>query len=259
MEQILNGCERCSVYIDDIIVYGITKQQHDNRLNVVLQRLKEYNVMLNDNKCVFGAVSITFLGHNLSSDGIKPANDKMESIRQFRDPSTAEETRSFLGLVNYVGKFIPNLATLTEPLRRLIKTGVPFIWGQEQSEAYSELKKCLTANTTLGYYNTRDHTQLVADASPIGLGAVLIQFDEKGSRVISYASRSLSDVEMKYAQTEKEAHKFKVIYKPGKTNIADPLSRLLTIQVESPTSLENEDSKYIKWILSHAEPKAMSI
>lgn len=309
MEQILNGCEGCCIYIDDIIVHGETKQQHEIRIQKVLQRLKEYNVSLNDDKCVFGATSVNFLGHQLSNKGIKPTYDKIKAIRLFREPTTMEETRSFLGLVNYVGKFIPDLATKTAPLRKLIKSNTPFEWGQEQSKAFRLLKGYLTDESSLGYYNVHHRTQIVADASPVGLGAVLIQFQGDEPRVISYASRSLSEVEMKYAQTEKEAlaltwaverfhyfiygkefelitdHKaletifspkntpcariqrwalrlqcytFKVRYKPGKSNIADPLSRLVVNEQYEPNISNGLHDKYVNWILSYAEPKAMS-
>lgn len=313
LEQILNGCEGCFNYIDDILVFGDTKGQHDIRLGKVLERLKSYDITLNNEKCVYAATSVKFLGHQLSSEGIKPCHDKVASIKQFREPRTTEETRSFLGLVNYVAKFIPDLATITEPLRQLTRKGVVFEWGPLQATAFTELKGLLSSDQTLGFYNVNDRTQVVADASPVGLGGVLIQFNENGPRIISYASRSLSEVEKKYAQTEKEAlalvwaterfhfylygrefelitdhkaletifspkstpcarierwalrlqaYKFKVIYKPGKSNIADPLSRL-AVDTETSSHSHNEYSecgeKYVNWILSHAEPKAISL
>lgn len=133
------------------------------------------------------------------------AEDKALAIKQFRTPISAEEVMSFLGLVNYVGKFIPNLSTLTHPLRELTKHQIPFEWTEVHSEAFEELKRQMSAPITLGYYNVNDRTQVIADASPVGLGAVLIQFDNNGPRVICFANRGLTDVEKRYAQTEKEA------------------------------------------------------
>lgn len=123
----------------------------------------------------------------------------------FRSPNTVEEVRSFLGLVTYVGKFITNLATVNEPLRKLTKKDVAFEWGEDQQNAFAYLKEQLSNPTTLGYYKLSDRTQLYADASPVGLGAVLVQFDGTEPRIISYASKSLSDTEKRYCQTEKEA------------------------------------------------------
>lgn len=169
MEQILNGCEGTLNASDDIIVYGKTKKEHDERLNIVLKRLKEFNVTLNHNKCVFGATEIDFLGHHLSKIGIKPIASKISAVKGFREPKTSEEVRSFLGLVNYVGKFIPNLATIAEPLSKLNKKRVHFVWGTYQEEAFDTLKNYLTDDTVLGYYNVNDRTQIIADASPVGL------------------------------------------------------------------------------------------
>lgn len=141
------------------------------------------------------------MGHRLSANGIAPDSDKLpvcqklEANRNFRDPETGEEVRSFLGLVNYVGKFIPNLATVTDPLRLLTRKGQEFIWKTEQRNVFDKLKMLMSDQMTLGYYDVNDRTQLIADASPVGLGAVLIQFNEQEPRIISYASKSLSDVE----------------------------------------------------------------
>lgn len=224
-------------------------------------------------------------------------HSKIAAVQQFREPTNAEEVRSFLGLVNYVGKFIPNLATASELLRRLTKKESSFEWGCEQRTAFDYLKGKLADDLTLGYYDIKNRTQVVADASPFGLGAVLIQFQEDTPRIISYASRSLTSQEMNYAHTEKEAlalvwsverfhyflyglqfelitdhkaletlfgpkskpcarierwvirlmsYKFKVIYKLGKMNIADPLSRLVK-HIDTTQSQESEDvEQYVK-------------
>lgn len=306
LEQMLCGCEGVINYIDDIVVHAPTKELHDVRLRKVFDRLREFKVTLNREKCQFAVPEIAFLGHILSSTGIRPMQSKVEAVKQFREPNSVEEVRSFLGLVNYVGKFIPNLATVDEPLRRLTQKDFTFHWNQEQQKAFDDLKNWLTSDLVLGYYILHCKTLVIADASPVGLGAVLIQIQDGIARVIAYASRSLTGPEMNYAQTEKEAlalvwaverfhyylfgrefdlitdhkaletlfapkskpcarierwvirlmsYKFKVIYKPGKTNIADPLSRLLkSIQTES-----NGTEEYIRWIMSHAEPKAIKL
>lgn len=131
MEQILSGCDGIIIYIDDIVVHAPTKALHDQRLRKVLDRLREFNVILNREKCKFGVNEIQFNGHILSDAGIKPIHNKIEAVQKFRAPADVEETRSFLGLVNYVGKFISNLATVSEPLRRLTKKESVFIWGPE--------------------------------------------------------------------------------------------------------------------------------
>lgn len=183
MEMILSGCENCFNFMDDILIYGRNSNELKECEKKVLRRLKDYNVMLNHEKCIFGEKQVKFLGYSLSEKGITPTMDKIRSVQAFRQPKTAEETRSFLGLITFVGKFIPNLATTTEPLRMLTKKNAVFEWGPEQQNAFDQLKTQLTSSQVLGFYNVKDKTQLYADASPVGLGAVLIQFKGDEPRV----------------------------------------------------------------------------
>ena len=148
---------------------------------------------------------LTFVGMVLSGNGISCTAEKVKAVTEAREPRTVSETRSFLGLVNYCGRFIPDLATISEPLRYLTKSGTPFVFGGEQRKAFQELKERLASAETLGYFDKDAPTQVIADASPVGLGAVLSQRQKDGPRVISYASRSLTDTERRYSQTEKEA------------------------------------------------------
>ena len=248
---------------------------------------------------------LEFMGHLLSARGIGPTKAKVEAVSDARRPESLSEVRSFLGLVNYCGKFIPDLATLAEPLRKLTRQNEPFVWTNEQEHSFQELKERLTNAETLGYFDLNAKTAIIADASPVGLGAVLVQNQNGESRVICYASRSISDVERRYSQTEKEAlglvwacerfhmyvygidfelltdHKplefiysrksnpsarvnrwvlrlqpymFVVKHIPGKTNIADSLSRL-TSKAEKP-DLRTEN--YIRYVAVSATPRAMS-
>ena len=148
---------------------------------------------------------LTFFGMVLSGNGISCTEEKVKAVKEAREPRTVSETRSFLGLVNYCGRFIPDLATVSEPLRRLTKSGTPFVFVGEQKKAFQELKERLACAETLGYFDKDAPTQVIADASPVGLGAVLTQKQKNGPRVICYASRSLTDTERRYSQTEKEA------------------------------------------------------
>ena len=132
------------------------------------------------------------MGHILSSHGIGMAKTKVDDILNARQPETVSEVRSFLGLVNFSGRFIPNLATTAEPLRKLTRNNVPFKWEYEQTKAFEELKKQLAQPETLGYFDPSARTILVTDASPVGLGGVLVQKQGSEYRVIMYASRSLS-------------------------------------------------------------------
>lgn len=205
IQQALEGCEGVRNIFDDIVVHGTSVEEHDARLRKLLDRIREKGLTLNKEKCKFRMSEIVFMGHLLSARGIGPAKSKVTAVNDARQPETASEIRGFLGLVNYSSRFIPDLATLSEPLRRLTRKGVHFNWGQEQEHAFEELKRRLTNAQTLGYYDPKAETIVITDASPVGLGAVLVQKQNGDERVICYASRTLSDVEKRYSQTEKEA------------------------------------------------------
>lgn len=147
-----------------------------------------------------------FLGHCITPDGIVPSKDKVEALMSFRKPETANEVRSFLGLANYLNRFLPNLSTIDESLRSLTKKGAHFKWTEEHDHAFDKIKSMMAKPVVLGYFKVGDRTLLMADAGPSGLGAILIQVDANGEhRVISYASKSLTDTEKRYCQTEREA------------------------------------------------------
>lgn len=205
MESILAECKNTVVFIDDIVIFGSTEEEHDLAVKQTLNVLNRYDILLNDHKCKFKQKKISFLGHTLSSDGVAPTEDKVRSILQFRAPQTKEELRSFLGLVTYVSRFIPNLATVNYPLRELLKQKIQFEWKPEHQSSFDQLKQMIGSLDHLGYYDPKDRTLLVTDASGVGLGAVLLQFKKNQPRVIGYASKSLSETEKKYPAIEKEA------------------------------------------------------
>lgn len=308
-EAILAPCQNCLNYLDDIIVYGSTENEHDHCLNNVMQVLNTHNVLLNKSKCLFKVQELEFLGHKLSSQGIEADQRKVKTIMEFRSPQNKEEVRSFLGLVTYLGKFLPDLGTATDPLRQLTKQDTIFDWNESHQQHFNSLKRSLAKLPTLSYFDPKRRTQLIADASPVALGAVLLQFDHLDiPRAISFASKSLSEVERRYSQTEKEslalvwaverfyfylagldfelvtdhkpletifkptskpparierwllrlqAFRFKVIYKPGKFNIADSFSRLCKLDVEK--SFDYEGELHVFALIERNTPKAMNI
>lgn len=205
MESILASCRNTVVFIDDIMIFGSSEEEHDSCVKEVLKVLNQQGILLNDHKCNFKQRETVFLGHKLSADGIAPADEKVKSILQFRAPQTKEELRSFLGLVTYVAKFIPDLATVNSPLRNLLRQETPFDWKAEHQQSFDKLKNQIGSVMNLGYFDPQDRTLVVTDASGVGLGVVLIQFKGNQPRIICYASKSLSDVEKKYPIIEKEA------------------------------------------------------
>lgn len=206
METIVAGLEGVIVYLDDLIVFGRSEPEHARRLRALLDRLEEYGILLNSTKCKFNVSKLDVLGHELSANGIRPTESRVKAIEQFRAPSNIGELRSFLGLVTYVGRFIPNLASKTDPLRGLLRGGTPFVWNNVHQIAFESIKTAIASVGFLGFFDPRDTSFLIVDASPTGLGAVLLQEnDREGKRIIAFASKALTDLERKYFQTEREA------------------------------------------------------
>ena len=152
-------------------------------------------------KCEFGKNRIKFYGFIFSKSGFSPDPEKIEAIKNVERPKTVAEVRSFLGMTNYVSRFINNYSSITEPLRRLTKQESTFTWTAEQEEAFIRLKDSLVSDQVMTYFNPSLPSELWVDASPVGISGILIQ----QGRIVSYGSRALSPTEQRYSQTEREA------------------------------------------------------
>ena len=306
ISDVLAGCSGVANIADDLVIYGTDLEEHDSNLRKVLTRLEEQGLTVNGEKCQFRLPRLTFFGHELSARGIAPSEEKIAAVVNARPPQNVSEVRSFVQLVQYSAKFIPDFAQVAEPLRRLLRKGEPFVWGPDQGDAFHKLKKLMTSTKALAYFRNDCKTRIVADAGPEGLGAVLLQLQGEEWRAVSYASRNLSDVERHYAQTEKEAlalvwacerfniyvsgrefeletdhkplecifgktskpsarierwvlrlqcHDYKVVYRPGKTNIADALSRMNQCNSKD---LSSEKEDIIRFVATEATPVALT-
>ena len=294
---------------DDIIVFGKDEQEHKERLAKCLQRLREKNLTINRSKCQFSKDSVEFFGHRFSAAGVSPATDKVEGLQNAAPPTCKDEVRSFLGLATYCSRFIPRLATVSEPLRQVTKDSAPWKWGKKQDSALKQIKDLITEHCTTAYYNVDAQTEVVVDASPVGLCAMLVQHDKTtgASSLVALASRSLTDVEQRYSQTEREAsavtwgclhfhlylygskftivtdHKplvplynkvhskpsarlenlilklqqytYEVVYRPGKNNPADYLSR----HPLPTTASEMDTEEHVNFVLTNAIAESVSL
>ena len=200
IEEILTGLPGCKNISDDIIVFGATTAEHDQNLYGVLTRLQQHDVRLNKEKCSFSKSEVTFYGHIFSSEGLRADPEKIEAITNMSVPEDVSEVKSLLGMAQYVSRYIPEYATITAPLRALTKKETPWQWSVQQQQAFDKLKDSLTKSHVMSYFNPAQETEVIVDASPVGLGGLLAQ----DGKVISYASRALSDVESRYSQTERE-------------------------------------------------------
>ena len=192
--------------MDDILIIGRDHAEHDKRLKQVLDRLVERKLTLNLEKCLFSQSRLQYLGQIIDSDGIRKDPSKVKAITDMAEPQNIADLRRFLGLVNHLMKFCPNLAEKTKPLRDLLKKERAWVWDTAQQEAFQQLKADMASNQVLALYDPEKETMVSSDASSFGLGAVLMQKQPSGEmRPVAYASRSMTETERRYAQIEKEA------------------------------------------------------
>jgi hypothetical protein len=206
MSTILQGLEGVVCHMDDILILGATQQEHDSRVRQVLQKLKLAGLTLNDAKCEFSKKEITYLGHIINSKGIRADPKKVKAVRDFPIPKTVHEMQRFQGMVNQLAKFVPGLAQINAPLRMLLHKNEDFKWDSSQDTAFQKIKDILLSDIVLTHYDLKKPTVVAADASKFGLGAVLLQIQDDGSRrPVCFASRSLTETEQRYAVIEKES------------------------------------------------------
>ncbi len=204
--KVLSGLEGVRNIADDIIVYGKTREEHDKRLVALLERMRKCGLTSSGANCEIGAEEITFFGLKLSKNGVALNDDKVEALLKAATPTSVGEVHSLLGLAVYASSYIPNLATIAKPLWDLTREGVEFIWEEKQVEALRSIKEALVT-TALGYFNIAWITEVTADASQVGLALLCAQIypkDERKRKIITYASRTLTDVERRYSHVEKD-------------------------------------------------------
>lgn len=195
---------QCFVYIDDVVIYGSSLEDHNRKLINVLSRLRENNLKLQPDKCEFLRKSVEYLGHVISEKGVCPNPNKIECIKQISKPSNQKQIKMFLGMVGYYRKFINNFSTIAKPLTQLLKKDKTFEWTQAQDKAFQCLKEILTSKPLLQYPDFSIPFVLTTDAFNVGVGAVLSQIKDNKDLPVAYYSRTLNKTEQNYSTTEKE-------------------------------------------------------
>ena len=205
MESVLQGIPGVIVYIDDILVSGKDSDDHLRTLDVVLSRLKEEGLKLKRSKCSFLLPSVEYLGFRITEKGLQPTSEKVKAVQESPAPKDVSQLKSFIGLVNYYGKFLPDLSTVLAPLYRFLQRETEWKWMDKQQKAFEEVKTLLTSDRLLVHYDPDMELILACDALPYGVGAVLSHQDPDGrERPITFASRTLAPAERNYSQLEKE-------------------------------------------------------
>ena len=200
VSQLYENVEGCAVIADDILVWGNDMQEHNMRLQAVLQKARDSNLKLNREKCKIGLSEVTYVGHTFGPQGLSPSKARVDAILNMEEPQNKTELQRFNGMINYLGKFIPKLSSLNKPLRELLEKDVAWHWTDRHSKCFQDLKEAITKTPVLRYYNQNERIVLSVDASKHGLGACIMQQGQP----VAYGSRSLSKTEQNYCQLEKE-------------------------------------------------------
>ena len=207
-DEVIHGMSQfASAYLDDLIVFSATWEDHLSHLRAVLVRLREVGLTTKPSKCQLAMAQCTYLGHVVGNGVVKPEATKLHMIKQFPLPTTKKQVRSLLGLTGYYRRFIPKYATIAAPLTKLIRKYEPetVSWSEECNRAFCELKELLLSYPVLRNVNFSLSFTLQVDASDVGMGAVLSQPDEKGmEHPVAYFSRKLLPREQKFSVIEKE-------------------------------------------------------
>ena len=205
MDNLMQGIPGVAVFLDDICVTGTTEEEHLMALEEVLKRLAQAGLRARKKKCAFMAPSIEYLGYRIDARGLHPLPDKVKAVAEAPTPRNVTELKSYLGLLSYYGKFLPNLSTHLAPLYHLLGKDVPWTWSTAQKKAFQQSKQLLTSSKLLVHFNPELPITLACDASAYGVGAVLAHKMPDGTeQPIGYASRTLNKAERNYAQLEKE-------------------------------------------------------
>jgi len=196
----LDGLAGVICIADDIVIHGVNKPDHDKNLKAFLDRCVSAGIKLNRAKLEVGVDDVVFMGHRITKEGLQIDQEKVDAIRKMDAPTNTTELRRFIGMANYLARFLPDLTNLLQPLHNLLQKDVVFQWSSAQQSSFDNVKDSLTQAPVLAYYDPSKHLSLENDSSEYGIGSVITQC----GKPIAYASRSLSDAERRYAQIEKE-------------------------------------------------------
>ena len=256
MDQILKDLPGVLCYLDDVLIGGGTKEELDNRVRQVLKRFSDNNFRLKIEKCEWSMDSISYLGYIIDANGIHPSSEKIAAISGAPAPKNVKELQSYLGLLNFYRKFLPNASTLLEPLNSLLRNDKEWVWGSEQASAFKKSKEILTSDSVLVHFDPKYPIVVTADSSSYGVGAVLSLKIGSDERPVCYVSRTLNSAEKNYCQTEREAlalvfavkrfHYY--LYGHHFTLVTDHKPLLGLLSLDKPIALQ-ASGRVIRWSL----------
>ena len=181
-------------------MYGKSAEQHEENLQNTFQVIMESGLKLNKEKCEIKKNKLTYVGHVLSAEDVSPDPEKVKAITELQAP----ELRRLIGMINYLGRFIPNLVTVMHPMTELLKSDTASTWGPPQQTTFTKVKEMISSNAVLAFYDPKKPTVVCADASSYGINGVLKQGPSDQLRPVCFCSRTRTVTEVRYAQIKNE-------------------------------------------------------
>ena len=211
MNKILNGLNFTLAYLDDVIIFSETAEQHLKHIQIVLTGLKQANLKLKKSQCAFLKKELHYLGHLLTTDGIKPQTEKIKAISEMKPPTNQKGVREFLGMVGYYRKFIRRFADAARPMTKLTGKDTKFEWSDDCKSGFEYLKTCLTESPILKYPNPQKRDVVFTDASDQAAASVLTQkYEDDDNEIkdmpIAYLSAQFSDTQFKWNTVVKKGN-----------------------------------------------------
>ena len=245
MELALAGLQWkiCLVYLDDVLIFSKTFEEHIKRLSDVLDRIRMARLKLKPAKCHFLQTEVTYLGHILSAEGVRPNKENVDRILAWKNPTNVKEVRSFLGMANYYRRFIHGFSYYAHPLVNLTRTGVRFKWTDACTDGFNHIKFMLMSPAIMAHPRHIGQYILDTDASDVNIGAVLSQIQDKEEKVIAFGSKSLSKAEKNYCVTDRELLAIRYFLEYYRCYL---LGRQFLVRT---------DHQALKWLLNMKDPK----
>lgn len=225
------------VFLDDILVYATSIDQHMHRLNAVFSKLRQAGLKLKPSKCSFLEKKVIYLGHQISEDGVEADVEKLQAVKDWPTPTNKVEVKRFLGFAGFYRRFVRNFSQIARPLHHLLKQDVPFCWGREEEKAFTALKEASLSPPVLAFADWTRPFIVYVDASGDGLGAMLAQIQDGQEKPIAFASRSLNSAESRY-------HSHKLEFLALKWAVTDKFSDYLAMS-DSVVKTDNNPLTYV--------------
>ena len=254
INSVTAGLEGCEAYMDDIILYSDSWEEHLERLELFFERLSNAKLTVNLSKSEFACGSVKYLGHTVGQGKVKPIGSKVQAIRDFPRPVTKKQVMRFLGMVGYYRKFCANFSTVSEPLTQLLRKSVKFEWTAERSEAFEKLKAILSSSPVLSTPDFSSPFKLAVDASDVAAGAVLLQ--QKQDQVdhpICFFSKKFNRAQRNYSTIEKECLSLILALQHFEVYVSAPNFPVLVMTDHNPLTfvhkLKNKNQRLMRWCL----------